>query len=354
MFSKNSPVTKNFIIMLIITSSALFFLYLCRAILFPFIISVFLAYLFSPLVNKIMLFGLKRWVAVVILTLIFAAVVAVTVIKIAPIIYGEINVLADNFPSYSEKVKDFTSSLSVKISGYVPVDNQNYIVEKIKEQSGEIAAKAVNEVTYLVKKLFSFIYVIVFLPVLTFFMLLEFDNIKKFIIDIVPAKYTETVISVYYEASSVLSKYIRGQIIEVIFVGTLTVAGLSILGVNYAFIIGIIAGLFNLVPYLGPLSGLIMGVTVTAIQFQSLAMVLKVVILFFIIQQTDNHIIQPVVIGKTVNLSPVAMIFALVAGAEIFGILGMIFAVPVVALIKNLILIFIKRYKRTGAYGKSC
>jgi predicted PurR-regulated permease PerM len=97
-----------------------------------------------------------------------------------------------------------------------------------------------------------------------------------------------------------------------------------------------------------------MGVIVTAVQFQAFGMVFKVILLFFIIQQIDNNFIQPVFVGRNVNLSPVAIIFALVAGAEIFGIMGMIFAVPVLALMKNLFLIFIKRYKRAGNYGKSC
>lgn len=354
MFSKNSPVTKNFVLSILLFIALCFFLYLCRAVLFPFIISAFFAYLLSPVVNKIMFFGLKRWVVVVILTSFLIALLALFFVKFVPVIYNDINVLINNFPVYTEYLKNLIFIVQQKIAVYIPINNQNEIFTQLTGKTGDLTSGAIKEISYLIKKLFSVFYIIIFLPVLTFFMLLEYHRFKKIIIDIVPAKYVEPIISVYYEAGLVLSKYIRGQIIEVIFVASATIIGLSFLGVNYAFLIGIIAGLCNLIPYLGPFVGFIMGIIVTAVQFQSFGMIFKVALLFFIIQQIDNHIIQPVVVGRNVQLSPVAIVFALVVGAEIFGIMGMIFAVPVLALMKNVFLIFIKRYKRTGNYGKSC
>lgn len=354
MFLKNSPITKNFVLSILLCIAVCFFLYLCRTVLLPFIIAALFAYLLSPIVNKMMFFGLKRWVAVVILTVGLIALLVIVFIKFVPIIYNDIDVLINNFSLYTEYLKNLTLIVQQKIAVYIPINSQNEIFTQLTGKTSDLTSGAIKEISYLLKKLFSVFYIIIFLPVLTFFMLLEYHKFKKIIIDIVPAKYVEPIISVYYEASSVLAKYIRGQIIEVIFVAGATVIGLSILGINYAFLIGIIAGVCNLIPYLGPLVGLIMGVIVTAVQFQAFGMVFKVMVLFFIIQQIDNNIIQPVFVGRNVNLSPVAIIFALVAGTEIFGIMGMIFSVPILALTKNVFLIFIKRYKRAGTHGKSC
>lgn len=354
MFLKNSPITKNFVLSILLFFVVCFFLYLCRAVLLPFIIAALFAYLMSPILNKMMFFGLKRWVAVVILTIGLIALLVIVFIKFVPIIYNDINVLINNFSVYTEYVKNLTLIIQQKIAIYVPINSQNEIFTQLTGKTSDLTSGAIKEISYLLKKLFSVFYIIIFLPVLTFFMLLEYHKFKKIIIDIVPAKYVEPIISIYYEASSVLSRYIRGQIIEVIFVAGATIIGLSILGINYAFLIGIIAGVCNLIPYLGPLVGLIMGVIVTAVQFHSFGMVFEVMVLFFIIQQIDNNIIQPVVVGRNVQLSPVSIVFALLAGTEIFGIMGMLFAVPILALTKNVFLIFIKRYKRAGNHGKSC
>ena len=110
---------------------------------------------------------------------------------------------------------------------------------------------------------------------------------------------------------------------------------LSVLGINYAFLIGVIAGLCNLIPYLGPAIGLFLGVVVAGLQFHALIPIIEVAVAFFIIQQLDNNIVQQIVIGQSVNLSPVTMMFALLAGANAFGLIGMFLAVPAFALFKN-------------------
>ena len=340
---KDNLLTKGFVVSMLVFFAVILFLYFSRGILAPFIIAAFLTYLISPLVNKIMLTGVKRWVAVILLVFLFSSFVICAVSFVVPVINNEISVLSKKYPEYNIYIHNIIAKVQYYFDKFIPFLKKYNMVDTIMSKLNSFVA---GEAARLPKSIFSVLSIIVLVPFLTFFMLLGYKKIVNSLIHLVPAKYVETVLYVFYEIDFVMGKYIRGQIIEVLFVGVCSVIGLSILGVNYAFLIGFVAGVCNLIPYLGPAVGLITAVIVAAIQFQSMLIVIKVVCLFLIIQQLDNQIVQPVVIGQNVNLSPVVMIFALLAGAEIFGFLGILFAVPVTALLKNIFVMFIKRYKK--------
>ncbi|MDD2523425.1 MAG: AI-2E family transporter [Endomicrobiia bacterium] len=343
---KENLLTKGFVLSILIFFAVILFAYFSRGILAPFIISSFLAYLLSPLVTKIMLIGVKRWVAVIILIIVFCIFVMFTIIFVIPIINNDIDIFVKKMPEYIAYIKNLLINIQSYFDRFVPFIKKYNIIDNI---TVKVTTFVTNEVTKIPKHLMSIVSVfsIIFLvPVITFFMLLGYNKTTKSIVNLVPAKYVEIVLSIFHEIDSVMGKYIRGQIIEIIFVGTFSIVGLSILGVNYAFLIGIVAGLCNLIPYLGPAVGLITAVIVVAVQFQSMLVVIKVICLFLIIQQIDNNVVQPIVVGQNVNLSPVVMMFALLAGAEIFGFLGILLAVPIMALLKNVFVMFIKRYKK--------
>lgn len=340
---KENFLTKGFVISILVFFAVVFFLYLSRGILLPFIIASFLAYLISPLVSKIMLIGVKRWVAVVILATIFSVLMIYAISFVIPIIYNDIDILVKKAPEYTVDVKNLFIRIQHYFDRFMPFLTKYNMIDTLSAKANSLIT---NEAAKIPKSIVSIFSIIILVPVLTFFMLLGYNKTTKSIVHLVPAKYLETVLYIFYEIDFVMGKYIRGQIIEVIFVGTCSVIGLSILGVNYAFLIALVAGLCNLIPYLGPAVGLVTAVIVAAVQFQSMIVVIKVICLFIIIQQMDNHLVQPIVIGQNVNLSPVVMIFALLAGAEIFGFLGIIFAVPAMALLKNVFVMFIKRYKK--------
>lgn len=340
---KNNLLTRGFVISILAFFVFALFLYFSRGVLAPFIIAAFLTYLISPLVRKIMMTGVKRWVAVIFLVALFSVFMVSIISFIIPVITNDINIIIKKTPQYTVYAQNIVVKIQYYLDRFMPFLTKYNLVDIFTVKANSfITAEAAR----LPKSIFSVVSVMVLVPFLTFFMLLGYKKTVNSIIHLVPAKYVETVLYIFYEIDFVMGKYIRGQIIEVMFVGICSIVGLSILGVHYAFLIGAIAGICNLIPYLGPAVGLITAVTVAAIQFQSMIVVIKVICLFLIIQQMDNHIIQPVVIGQNVNLSPVLMIFALLAGAEIFGFLGIVFAVPVTALLKNIFVMFIRRYKK--------
>ena len=153
----------------------------------------------------------------------------------------------------------------------------------------------------------------------------------------------ETILSILYQIDAIFGRYIRGQIIEAFFVGSMSALSLGLLGVNFALLIGIIAGIANLIPYLGPIVGLTLAVVLGAVQYQTFAIVIKIVIVYAIIKFLDDNFIQPLIVWHNVNLGPVSMVFAMLAGGHVFGFFGIVFAVPVAAIFKSVFVMLVKR-----------
>ncbi|MDR0486045.1 MAG: AI-2E family transporter, partial [Elusimicrobiota bacterium] len=154
------------------------------------------------------------------------------------------------------------------------------------------------------------------------------------------------ILSIIYEINSVLGKYIRGQLIEAAFVGTMGVLVLSFLDINFALLIGITAGFANFIPYVGPAVGLILASITGLVQYQDIFILFKIIPAFLIIQFLDNNIVQPLAIGHNVNLSPVTMVFAMLAAAQVFGFFGILFAVPTAAILKTIFATLLQKYKK--------
>lgn len=338
--------TKGFVLSILLFFTVVFFLYLSRDILAPFVVAVFLTYLLAPLVGKIMFLGLRRWVAVAILTAVMCVVMFFTISFIFPLIIDDINIFLGKIPEYVSYAKNFSSEIYDRFERFIPFIKKYNLFDEITAKSANMITGAVSKIPKYLMSIFSAVSIVVLVPVITFFMLLEYKKLINSVIALLPSKYIETAISILYETDSVMGKYVRGQIIEVFFVGAFSIIGLIILGVNYAFLIGTFAGLCNLIPYLGPAVGFITAAVIAGIQFKSLVAIIEVAVLFLVLQQLDNNIVQPLVIGKNVNLSPVMMMFSLLAGAEIFGFLGILLAIPAAALLKNIFIMFVKRYKK--------
>ena len=313
---------------------AVAFVYALRDIVFPFAVAALLAYLLSPLVGRMQSAGVRRSVAVTMLFLCFVAVLGVSLYLILPPLVDETISFNRNLPAYVTSTKYAAMDVQGKIERRYPLIRERRLIDRGVARLQDLMQEEIGKIPAFIMGLFSLFSLLVLIPVLTLFMLISGDDLLDNIVELMPARYVETVLAMFYEADLVLGRFIRGQIIETAAVGMMTISGLLVLDVNYAVLIGVIAGFANMVPYLGPAVGLILAVIVAAIQYQSAVMMVKVIIMFAVIQFIDGHAIQPIVIGGGVNLSPVAMIFSLMVGAKLFGIMGMIFAVPTAAVLK--------------------
>ncbi len=336
----NSRAPLYLLLALAITAVGAYYL---RDILLPFILSAFFAYLLTPLITRIESFGVRREAAVAALYMVFIAVFAGSIAIFMPRLVGEAIILKNNYPHYVEQTKKMAADVQDRVERRYPFVREKGIIDAGIAQGQSLIHKEISRIPSLLLNVFSIFSVIILIPILTFFMLLSGSRLFDRILTYIPSRHVETGLGMVYEAEMVLGKYIRGQMIETMSVGAMSVAGLMALGIDYAILIGVFTGFANMIPYLGPPLGAIAAVLVGIIKFQSFVMVVKIIVLFWAIQFIDNHFIQPVVIGGGVNLSPVVMVFSLMAGAKFFGMLGLIFAVPVAAIVKVLLKIALKK-----------
>ncbi|MDR2425854.1 MAG: AI-2E family transporter [Endomicrobium sp.] len=338
---------RIFAISIILFLAGCLFLYFARNILTPFILAAFFTYLLSPLVSKIQVYGYKRWVAVALFAVIFMIAASVALSIIIPALVDEVEKLTVNWNTYYNYVYAYVIKLKDKIETAFPIIHEYKLSETAIERINSFLTSEAQKVPQYIMSIFSLFSVIVLIPMLVLFMLVSGGKGVKAIVEIVPSGYVETFLSVIYEMDSVLGKFIRGQLIEAMFVGTLSCIVLSILGINYALLIGITAGIANMIPYMGPAIGVILASIIALVQFQNVSILIKLIPSFLIIQFLDNNLVQPFVVGQNVDLGPVTMIFAMLAGAQVFGFLGIVFAVPVAAIIKTIFFMLIKKYKNS-------
>lgn len=188
--------------------------------------------------------------------------------------------------------------------------------------------------TELVGGLFSGIMLIVIVPFVAFFFLREGRRITHGMIELVPNGYFEMTLNLLHSINNSIGGYIRGQIFAVTLVAVLAGLGLTLVGMPYAWPVGVLAGLANMIPYLGPIIGIASATIVALATLGGMSMVTKIVIVFAIIQIMDNVLIQPMVIAKSVDLHPLVVLVVVMIGSDLWGIVGMLIAVPATGILK--------------------
>ena len=199
-----------------------------------------------------------------------------------------------------------------------------------------IATTLLKETPGLIGQLLSGLTFFIIVPFVLFFFLGEGRTIKRAIIELVPNRYFELVLNLLHRIDVQLGSYMRGMVLSVMIVSLLSITGLYIIGLEHFLLIGLLAGLANVIPYMGPAIGIIAGVIAAALQYSALSfgVVVPVIIVFAIVQLVDNVFVAPMVVGGSVNLHPLLVIFAVLVGSELFGAVGMLLAVPTTAVIK--------------------
>ncbi|MBN1622388.1 MAG: AI-2E family transporter [Endomicrobiales bacterium] len=336
-------VTK-IVFLLVFIMIGLWFLYIVSDILVPFVISGILAYVLSPLITRLQSYGIKRTIAVVILFALFLLTSAGVIMSIIPRVANEAAGLKRNLPNHVRKTQYILFDFQRRIENRFPIIRRKGLVESGTRKVLQFLEKEISEIPSYILQIFSLFSLFILIPFVTFFLLLGGrDTVDRFF-DIIPSRHVETVLGLISEADEILGKYIRGQITESAVVGILTIIGLLILNIDYAIIIGIVAGLLNMIPYAGPVVGAIPAILVGFLKYQSITMIIGIIIVFAIVQFIDNNVLKPLIVSKGVKLGPVAMIFSIMAGAKIYGILGMLIAIPMACIIKVTFGIILGKY----------
>ncbi|MEE9224657.1 MAG: AI-2E family transporter [Bacteroidota bacterium] len=223
--------------------------------------------------------------------------------------------------SFAEKVKELQGS----VAEYIPFLKAEDVGLRINTFLADIANRAEETLSSAA----SLLLMLVIVPFITFFLLKDYDRMKKRIIRMVPNKYFEMALNLIYNLERQLSRYIRGVFLESLLVAALYMIAYKIIGLDFPIMMGLIGGLFNIIPLVGPILGAVPAVVISIIQTGDFGFLLPIVVITVIVQQTDELLIQPNIYGKLLDLHPVAVIIVILLGSQIMGVLGMVLAIPI-------------------------
>ena len=321
--------------------TALLFLavYEIRGVLPPFIYALIIVYILRPLVNRMVARNIPRIVAVSIVYLIMIIALTLLVIYLVPIIIAQVSDLVENFPDYLEVgVRYFSRARIAFYKIHVPKSIEP-IIGEIAGRARTAALRVASGLPETTASLFGGILNLVLAPIIAFYILKDLPAIKDSLMGLFPQRYRDEILHVLKEIDFAVGGFIRGQVLVSLVVGITVAIYLLAIGVNFAILLGALAGVLNVIPYFGPILGGAIAVIVAL--FESPELALLVVVGMIVIQQFDGAIISPMIMRRAVNLHPVIVIFSLLVGGTLFGFLGLLLAIPFAAVAKALLLHYV-------------
>jgi predicted PurR-regulated permease PerM len=319
-------------------------LYVARAALLPYILGLVVAYLVLPFVNwlerrmpsRFRERGLARPLSILLVYLVGVAVLAGVIAFLVPVIGAQVKDLWAARAELIGSASDLIQNLMARYQSDVPDRVRQAIEDNLSQMSGRIAGMVQDGLTQTVSAVtstISFVLGFIVVPFWLFYILNDQIKVSAGLMNLVPARFEDDVRNLLRISDDVFSAYIRGQLLLCLFIGVMATVGLMIVDVPYALVLGLVAGVFELIPFIGPLLGAVPGVIVAALVSWPTAG--WAVLVFFIIQQVENLFLVPRISGHSVRLHPALVMVVLVVGNEAAGLWGMLLAVPVTALIRD-------------------
>ena len=330
------------------------FFYFSRRVLTPFFIAFALAYLLDPVTDRLESLKISRTFAVLVLMAgVFSLVTGIGLL-IFPLLKLQAEHLVSNLPNYVAIMQEWMYPLLGVVGEPEKIQG---ILNRELLKVGELPLKVISSITSIlwssVAGLFSFILLLanlVIIPVVMFYLLRDYDLINKKMLSFVPARSREQVLSLIKEIDGVLAGFVRGQLMVGLIMAGLYSIGLFFCGTPMSLFIGLLAGLASLVPYLGLVFGFVPAAILTFMQTQDWVLVFGVAGVFAVVQGLEGMIITPRIVGEKIGLHPVAIILAVLLGAEFFGLVGVIVSVPVAAALNVLFTHGLNEYKSSSFY----
>ncbi len=333
---------------------------LFKNILLPFVIGAIIAYLLNPVVQMLGQKGLRRWVAALVILgaffLFFALVIAVA----APLIFRELSDFIDHVPQYTSHIMTAVQSrlnvLEQKF-GYNFVDKLQTSIEGDVGKTLQMSQKVMGSVAAGLmmggSAIVGFVTTVLLIPIVAYFMMKDWPRIVGFVHNLIPKAHKSTINGLLDQIDRKISGFIRGQLSVCLILGTMYAIALSFAGLQYGALIGIGTGLLSIIPYVGSTIGLISSLGVAALQSGGdFTYVGIIAVIFFTGQFIEGNFIAPKLIGDSVGLHPLWIIFALMAGGSLIGLVGMLMAIPVAAIVSVLLGFAIQQYKNSSFYKK--
>lgn len=302
------------------------------AVLFPFLIAMVLTYILQPVVEMLVQRKVPRTMAILMIYFVLLLLAVITCLNTIPVITRQFTQLMDNLPGLVQQGNNWIDAV-VKRKQYLP-DAVRVGLESAVTQAENAMTGSVSHIFSVITNAVSTIFAAFVVPFLVFYMLKDARTMGQGLVRLFPKSKREKAREVLAGVDETLGSYIRGQMLVMLAVGTLTYIGYLIIGMPYAMLLAILLAVGDMVPYLGPFIGAAPSILL-ALPFGWI-MVVKVLIVNVIVQQCEGNLISPQIMGRTLRLHPMAIVAALLIGGEVAGLIGLIVAVPVLAVGKTL------------------
>ncbi|MGV2817720.1 AI-2E family transporter [Phyllobacterium sp.] len=337
------------------------FLYIFSSILLPFVAGLVLAYFLDPVADRLERLGMSRLLATIVILILFLVTFALLLMILVPILASQMTDFIARLPSYVARLQELIANRDSQwLKDFIGVDASviRNSLDSLLQQGAGFLSTLLQSIWSSGKTLIDVAALFVVTPVVAFYMLLDWDRMVQSIDNLTPRDHVQTVREIARDMNKAIAGFVRGQGTVCLLLGMIYAVGLTIVGLNFGLLIGLFAGLISFIPYVGSLVGLVLAIGVALVQFwPDYFYVGAVAVVFFIGQFFEGNILQPKLVGSSVGLHPVWLMFALFAFGSLMGFTGMLIAVPTAAAMGVLVRFVIGRYRQsplyTGDYGKS-
>lgn len=333
-----------------------FLIYLLQPILAPFLTGALLAYLGSPLVDRLDARRVPRTLAVSAVFGLVIAALAALVLVLIPLIGSQIDYLQRTLPALLAWLQETSgpwleSAFGVDPDNLIDLKAIGTLIADHWRESGNIARAIIDRGTQSGLAFTGFLLNLILTPVVAFYLMRDWHTVLTRIQDLLPRSIAPTVSQLTQECNDVLGAFLRGQLLVMLMLATFYASALWLLGLDLALLVGLVAGLFSIVPYLGTIIGIAAGVIAGLFQFGEWWPLVAILIIFGVGNIAETVILQPWLVGDRIGLHPVAVIFAVLAGGQLFGFVGVLLALPAAAVIMVLLSHAHDYYRDSTWYG---
>ncbi len=329
---------KLFLLLAIVLFGWLF--YQLSPVLMPFFVAALLAYLGDPLVDWLEDKKLSRTMAVVCVFIILLLAGLLLLLILLPMLTSQLKALFQQLPAYFSFLQAHLVPWLSSVGFPVDKIDSGLIAQAFTEygaQVGKMAGSLVQTMTRSGMVFIQWLINLVLIPVLTFYLLRDWDILVARFRELLPRRHAQTTIQLSLECDDILAAFIRGQLMVMLALAILYTTGLALIGLDLALLLGVIAGIVSFVPYLGLIVGIGLAGVAAFLQFHDWIPVLMVVLVFGVAQAIEGMVLTPRLVGERIGLHPVAVIFAVMAGGQLFGFAGVLLALPVAAVVMVLL-----------------
>jgi predicted PurR-regulated permease PerM len=326
-------------------------LWLLHEVLLPFVVGAALAYLLDPLAERLTRHGMSRLVAALIILAAFVVVFVGLCILIVPLLAAQLAAFVDNVPGYVHRLEALVGGHPWLKSILGTATGGEKSVSVLVSKSMSFLTEALPTLWTKGRALLSLFSLLVITPVVAFYLLADWNRVIAAVDDMIPPLHRETVRGLFSEIDKALSGYLHGQLLVCVILGAYYAIGLTLAGLRYGILIGVVSGFLTFIPYVGSLTALVVSFAVALPQFfPDWTRILIVVVIVLVGQAIEGNVLSPKLVGESAGLHPVWLIFALLAGGYVFGFVGLVLAVPLAAAAGVLTRFAIRRYRASSIY----